>query len=186
MDLIQLSMITVHQLGAKINIGSIYSYCSPSYTIEKEDFSEMFGAIGGRWLIGGDYHTKNPTCGSKILSPRWRERTKTTENTECYVIPQFTRRKKAPTYSPHICEYEGEQRAIRHRWQHTRMASDKTEFKSISKKVRMAIKEYKNELLQGYLDTYNFIASQGEEQTLWKAATRVKCLFIPNCSLLSR
>jgi len=70
-DSIQLSLISTYLFGAEVKIGTIY--CSPSYLIQKSDFTEVFEVCGERWLIGGDLNSKHRMWGSRLISPRGRE-----------------------------------------------------------------------------------------------------------------
>jgi hypothetical protein len=72
---------------------------------------------------------------------------------------------------------------MRHQWQRTQIAADKTKFNRISKKVTSEIKEYKNKIFHGYL--FSLFPSVKNEHSLWNATKRIKRPFIPNRPLLS-
>ena len=78
---------------------------------------------------------------------------------------------KAPSYPSHIIMYVHQRRAARHRWQRTRLPSDKTEFNRRNRIVSRKIKEFKNKSFTDFVSCLSHNAKSNF--SLWKAAKRI-------------
>lgn len=48
-------------------------YCPPRHNIKREHFQEFFDTLGTRFLAGGDFNSKHPNWGSRLVNPKGKE-----------------------------------------------------------------------------------------------------------------
>lgn len=64
----QATSISVADKFGQITFSSIY--CPPNFKWKADEFTEYFGALGDRFLAGGDYNAKHTYWGSRLCTPR--------------------------------------------------------------------------------------------------------------------
>lgn len=70
-DHLQASIIKVKMKLFELTVASVY--CPPRHNMKKEDYSNFFGKLGGKFIAGGDYNSKNTLWGSRITTIKGRE-----------------------------------------------------------------------------------------------------------------
>lgn len=53
-----------------INIGAVY--CPPRFAITANQFEQFFNSYGRSFIVGGDFNSKHPLWGSRLITPRGR------------------------------------------------------------------------------------------------------------------
>lgn len=67
----QMTIVQLHSLKQKINIGALY--CSPNCRIRKEAFKSLLLELGNMFILGGDFNAKHLDWGSRVTLTRGRE-----------------------------------------------------------------------------------------------------------------
>ena len=92
-DHLQATSVMIYDWHCPIAISAVYS--PPRHTIKKEDFDNFFESLDSRFLAGGDYNAKHNIWGSRIITPRGRELSKSIETNRLSCISSGE-----PTYWP--------------------------------------------------------------------------------------
>lgn len=93
LDTMQVTSVSIKVRHVFFNIASIY--CPPRSKIDKNDFKDLFNALGPKFIIGGDFNSKHSFWGSRCISTKGRQLYKA--GIECNV--EFFSSGK-PTYWP--------------------------------------------------------------------------------------
>lgn len=81
---IQATIIKVEDGHGSLAISSIY--CPPGQKIEEKLYDEIFGKLGTRFIIGGDWNAKHTYWGSRLITPRGRVLKKTIDRLKLDVL----------------------------------------------------------------------------------------------------
>lgn len=67
----QLTAVLITSAKQKFNVGALY--CPPRFSINKDLFKSMLAELGERFILGGDYNSKNIEWGSRLTLRRGKE-----------------------------------------------------------------------------------------------------------------
>lgn len=70
-DHIQATTINIQDRDGHFNISSVY--CPPRHNITEEQFTTYINTLGPRFIAGGDWNSKHPHWGSRLITTRGRE-----------------------------------------------------------------------------------------------------------------
>lgn len=90
---IQATNICIEDWIGPLTVSAIYS--PPRHSIKKEQYTEFFTSLGGRFLVGGDFNAKHTCWGSRLTTPKGRELYKAMKNQQLEVLSTGE-----PTYWP--------------------------------------------------------------------------------------
>lgn len=65
---IQATTITVQDKAGDINVSAVY--CPPKHKMTEAMYSDFFGTLGFRYIVGGDWNAKHTSWGSRLTNTR--------------------------------------------------------------------------------------------------------------------
>jgi hypothetical protein len=69
-DYMQAASVVISLQNFDVSVASVY--CPPRHRITYQQFGTFFSNLGNRFLAGGDFNSKHPQWGSRIINPRGR------------------------------------------------------------------------------------------------------------------
>lgn len=97
---------------------------------------------------------------------------KTIQSAAWESTPQLPNKQHVTNYPPNIKDMITLKRRLRKRWQQTRSPNDRTRLNSMSQKLSMEIKNFKNKSFESYLKELG--NDKATDYSLWKSAKRLK------------
>lgn len=90
---LQAAVLSVDQWQGTLNVAAVY--CPPRHRIDEKMFCDFFKTLGGKFVAGGDWNSKNTFWGSRLTTTRGRELKKAIESNALNVLSSGE-----PTYWP--------------------------------------------------------------------------------------
>ena len=81
---IQAATIAIEERHGTLNVTAIY--CPPKHKITAEQYDELFDTLGSRFIVGGDWNSKNTHWGSRLTNTRGRELKKSIDKNNLFAI----------------------------------------------------------------------------------------------------
>lgn len=69
-DYLQTTTITIYLQNLNIDVSVLY--CPPRFQMTQDMFVEAFNNLGAHFIVGGDFNSKHPLWGSRLINPRGR------------------------------------------------------------------------------------------------------------------
>lgn len=92
-DYLQSTAVSIVCSSTKLTLASVY--CPPRFRINYQMFNDFFSSLGPRFIAGGDFNSKHPLWGSRLITPRGRTLHMVIQNNNLSTLSPPT-----PTYWP--------------------------------------------------------------------------------------
>ncbi|KAJ2938643.1 hypothetical protein O0L34_g11971 [Tuta absoluta] len=92
-DAIQATTVTVEDQTGPLNVCAVY--CPPRHKLTEQMFTDFFGTLGSRYVIGGDWNSKHTHWGSRLITTKGRQLKQAIDQQNLFVISTGQ-----PTYWP--------------------------------------------------------------------------------------
>ncbi|KMQ85369.1 reverse transcriptase, partial [Lasius niger] len=89
----QVTTVSIQAKNKEFKISAIY--CPPRHTPTKEDYINLFKALGSYFIIGGDFNAKHTHWGLRLVTPKGRELLQAGQKNKCVFLSTGL-----PTYWP--------------------------------------------------------------------------------------